>query len=326
MVEKLEQAVNEYIQDFVGICELSKKYKIPNKKIREALEDLGYNLGKGVSPKSVINIKRAVDEYIQILESGLEPNINSLSKKYEVAHTSISTTLKKKDVHVVRYPKIIQFDEHIFDNIDTEEKAYWLGFLHADGYITSRYNTVGVCLAEKDLNHVQKYAQFLGCPENVHKKESNEFIAYRCDIGNSYLKQLLVEKYNFTTTKSYDLCFPDMSIFDEPSFIRDYIRGYCDGDGSLCFAKVISKITNKITLRPIVNFVGTLEMLTSIRDYLLIPKTILQQKSKNNKLFSLTYSNRQAKQIADFLYENANTYLERKYQKYLDFCRHYKEL
>lgn len=124
MEEVLQQAINEYINDFTGICILSKKFKIPNKLIRESLEKLGYNLGKGVSPKSVVNIKKAVDEYIEILNSGKEPNINILSQKYEVAHSSISSTLKNKDIQIIKYPKIIQFNEHIFDIIDTEEKAY----------------------------------------------------------------------------------------------------------------------------------------------------------------------------------------------------------
>ena len=30
---------------------------------------------------------------------------------------------------------MIDYNRHIFDNIDSEEKAYWLGFIVADGYL-----------------------------------------------------------------------------------------------------------------------------------------------------------------------------------------------
>lgn len=35
--------------------------------------------------------------------------------------------------------------------------------------------------------------------------------------------------------------------------------------------------------------------------------------------------NRKAKKVADLLYKNSTIYLDRKYEKYLDFCRHYEE-
>ena len=71
----LEKAVFEYENNYVGIIELSKKYNIPKKMIRESLEQKGYFLGKGVSPKSEVNIKNAVEEYIKIQNTGSEPNI-----------------------------------------------------------------------------------------------------------------------------------------------------------------------------------------------------------------------------------------------------------
>lgn len=120
----LEKAVYDYENSYIGIIELSKKYKIPKEKIRKALEDLGYFLGKGVSPKSVVNIKKAVDEYKTILSKGIEPNIYHLSQKYDISHASITSNLKRLGINIVRYPKKIQFNEHVFDIIDTEEKAY----------------------------------------------------------------------------------------------------------------------------------------------------------------------------------------------------------
>lgn len=232
----LKRAIFDYENHFIGICELSKNYHIPNKIIRKALEDKGYNLGKGVDPRSVVYIKRAVDEYIDILKSGKEPNIYHISQKYKVSHVSITSNLKRLNIPIVRYPKIIQFNEHIFDEIDTEEKAYWLGFLSADGYIYSRYYGVGLSLAKKDAEHVRKFAKFLGCPENVKYKKSDnthnrscvkkkiaEF--YRCDIANKHLHETL-RKYGFTPTKSKDCTFVDLKYFKTPDLIRHYIRGY----------------------------------------------------------------------------------------------------
>jgi hypothetical protein len=120
----LEKAIYDYENSYIGIIELSKKYKIPKEKIRKALEDLGYFLGKGVSPKSVVNIKKAIDEYQKILTEDKEPNIYHLSQKYDISHAAIKSNLQRLGIKVVRYPKKIQFNEHIFDVIDTEEKAY----------------------------------------------------------------------------------------------------------------------------------------------------------------------------------------------------------
>lgn len=325
MENNLTIAVKEYIENFKGITELSKEFRLPSIDIRNALTELGYNLGRGVSPMSVVNIKNAVDEYIGILNSNIQPNINLLAKKYNVSHSSISSNLKNKNIEIIKYPKVIQFNEHIFDEIDTEEKAYWLGFLHADGYITTRDNTVGLCLAEKDLNHIKKYSKFLGCGDNIKLKKSKTFLSYRCDIGNKYLKNVLVNNYNFTPNKSNDLTFPNPLIFKYEFLIRDYIRGYCDGDGSLFFGKVTSKITGKISNVPRVNILGTHSYLKELINYL-ISTNITKCDSKSGNLFSINYACKKAKGVVDYLYKDSNIYLDRKYEKYLDFCRHYKEL
>lgn len=56
-------------------------------------------------------------------------------------------------------------DETVFDVIDTEEKAYWLGFWYADGYVASLTRKsnyiIGCSLAYKDLEHLEKFAKFI---------------------------------------------------------------------------------------------------------------------------------------------------------------------
>ena len=52
-------------------------------------------------------------------------------------------------------------DDNYFKEINTEEKAYWLGFLYADGYINNKRKQgnykVGIAISESDKAHLEKF-------------------------------------------------------------------------------------------------------------------------------------------------------------------------
>lgn len=71
-----------------------------------------------------------------------------IAKELNVNRKTINFYLRKKGyqsnpkyVRNVDRNKLRKYDysyaEHIFEKIDSEEKAYWLGFLYADGHISS---------------------------------------------------------------------------------------------------------------------------------------------------------------------------------------------
>lgn len=55
-------------------------------------------------------------------------------------------------------------NENIFTNIDSPDKAYWLGVMYSDGYIAkAQYtNKFGLSIAEKDIEWLEKFKEFLG--------------------------------------------------------------------------------------------------------------------------------------------------------------------
>ena len=57
-------------------------------------------------------------------------------------------------------------NNHYFDIIDNEHKAYWLGFLYADGCISSNRPTINFTLNDKDINHIKAFKQDI---ESEHK-------------------------------------------------------------------------------------------------------------------------------------------------------------
>ena len=58
----------------------------------------------------------------------------ALRKRLQDMGVDTSKNMKKYSLKISKSSKHYLVDEHVFDVIDTEEKAYWLGFLFADGY------------------------------------------------------------------------------------------------------------------------------------------------------------------------------------------------
>jgi len=79
-----------------------------------------------------------------------------------------------------------------FEHIDTEEKAYWLGFLYADGSVGSKEDKIELGLAEKDLHQIEKFRNFMGISNKIGYRESSK--SYRMSFRSDKCKQDLINK------------------------------------------------------------------------------------------------------------------------------------
>ena len=82
--------------------------------------------------------------------------IKNIAKDFNVRPESIRNLLRKNNILITDkktkdYPRNSMF----FNNIDTEDKAYWLGIFYADGNVSSEGNTIQLNL--KDKGHVEKF-------------------------------------------------------------------------------------------------------------------------------------------------------------------------
>lgn len=105
------------------------------------------------------------DEAKKLYLSGL--SLAKIAKSHKIDRHKLSDLLKKDGINIQVNNKIYFYNDQFFKRIDTEEKAYWLGFLYADGYIANsgKRHIVELCLCEQDLTHVQKF-QNLMCLKN----------------------------------------------------------------------------------------------------------------------------------------------------------------
>ena len=213
-----------------------------------------------------------------------------------------------------------------FNTIDSEEKAYWLGFFFADGYISfSEANfkkgqlatayCAGIKLTWSDRDHLKKFNKSINGnykvfketihPDGFRKKvtEAAKILVYSQQMYND------LNKY-FDRDKTYTAKFP--SISDE--LMRHFIRGYFDGDGCFTFTEKSFDV----------EFLGaSKEFHQGLLKVLYSNGFECTYNSKINKYGTEMYyihinKNQERLMFLDWIYNDCNIYLERKYQKYLN--------
>lgn len=273
---------------------------------------------------------------LQMLREYFSTNIskNALCKKYNYASPNTVLgwirALQIKDKEATRFRKY-DFNRNTFKRIDTEEKAYWLGFLLADGCIIENsnkgknsnnkiYKNITLRLGDKDKEHVFKFARFLGY------NESDLSSVIKPCYGGAYDRHNLcwvidvcdtemcndLEKYNI---------FPRKSLretpyhFEEENLILSYIRGIIDGDGW------ISRYDRKNKRLGVVGSQDTCDYIADIMNsYYDFHMKKSKPKAHSEKInadlyYWQTTSKQSTIEAIKLLYpENATIYLDRKYK------------
>lgn len=270
------------------------------------------------------------DEKRKILDYMLEhPNESSrsIAKLFGVS----KSVTERLSVYTERKKELIEVDENYFNIINTEDKAYWLGFLYADGYIKKRKSnsyTVELCLAEIDLEHLKKFKKTLKSNCTIRRKivklNNKEFVAYRLCISREKMYNDLINK-GCIENKSLVLTFPNSDIFEDKNLVKHFIRGYVDGDG--CIGIYGKNNTPHLSMLGTYDFLNGVLMWLKEHGKLDTSANVTRCTGKGKeKIFQLSLSNRKAMSALFHLYENSNIYLERKYNKYLKIKDIYKDV
>lgn len=240
-------------------------------------------------------------------------NNKMLSEKYSIPERTIGHMLKlyeiKNNIEIIntRPVKYKNKINTIFKNIDSKEKAYWLGFIYADGHVSK--NTVSFGLSIIDKEHLYKFSKFIGEKLPVVEYIDNKFGTKMCKLtlGSKVIARDLL-KYTKYTNKTYNMIFPNMN--DE--FLPGFILGYFDGDGC------VYKKTNKRNAIEFTTHSNNINFLENMEDKLLNNFKIVSYIS-NGKDETLRLRIHSRDSIDNFykFYEIQETFLERKKNKFI---------
>jgi len=262
------------------------------------------------------NEKYIIDNYHK------EKTIDIL-KRLNISKTALLRIVKKHDLKK-KSSKKYNFDEDFFKTIDNENKAYWLGFFYADGYVRDRKNSseTRLKLGIKDLDHLEKFKITLGANNEIQIKEKLAILS----LNTRKFTRNLIDR-GCHQRKTFTIKFPN---FLDEKLIRHFIRGYFDGDGSISESKKRkwNGDVHPTKKQNVVNFVsGSDDMLNSLGEIIsenckTKPRKIY--KYNDNKFgYIAWFTNEDIEKIYHYFYDESSVYLLRKKKEFEKIINNY---
>jgi len=234
-------------------------------------------------------------------------------KKFNIPMRTRSESMKitENRIHTV--------DVDYFKEIDTEEKAYFLGFLMADANLSIRTDnkhvetkSIDLTIHKSDVEILIKLKNAIKCSNEIKPKGNNMRLA----IYNTHFADNLIH-WGIAANKTGHEVFPNIS----EHLKHHFLRGYFDGDGCITWSK-------NGRLRGKVHFVSGYEMMKGIKDFIeskgvqYTDKSLHPKKGANAfELETATLPN--IARIYDIIYKDATVFLTRKKKHFDAFMEQY---
>ena len=301
----LEQNKDDIIKLYVSGMfqrDIANIYNTSSTSIGRLLRKYGFSRGKVT--------ENDYDDVVNMYLSGI--TVDDIVKKYRVSNKTIYSILKLRNVKLLDYgehSKIYTLNEHYFDVIDTYNKAYILGFLYADGCNTEKSITLSLKSCDKHIlesinnelssNRPLKLLQY-------SQKNNNWSDQYELSITNKYMAMQL-SKLGMVKNKSLVLTFPE---WIDDKLIPSFLRGYMDGDGTI----------GRYECR--ISFISTEQFWKKAAEFLNNKLGIhcgvykcKKDSTTTTRMMQIAGRN-QVKKFLDYIYEDAELFLKRKYEIY----------
>ncbi len=301
------------IENAIGHCD---------KYIYETLNEYGIEKNRKTKPISSEQLQLIIDchrdglSYEQISEK-LDNYISS-TRVYEILKENGETNsfsidkvnsiidFQSKDNHRKYY-----FDEHLLDVVNTPDKAYCIGLFMADGCNQLDKSYFSIVLQARDRDILDKISIMFQSDYPLHFRDSSKYDYMAQDVytirwNSKYFCKKLNE-LGIVPNKSLILEFP---YWLDRHLIPYLIKGYIDGDGWINTNQIGFMSTEKFCI-------GVQEYLNSIG----ISSYIMDMKRHySNQTKELLISGRNnIWPLARIMFSHGNLYLNRKYQKYIDY-------
>lgn len=222
-------------------------------------------------------------------------SLSQVGSKFNISPNGVRYILISENVpcRPTYTPRIYNLDESVFDYI-TNESAYWIGFLMADGGITNG-NRIVISLHNRDLEHIIKFREFL---KSNHPIKPQRDIYSRLEIRS---KRLVDRLSTFGVVPNKSL----IAKIEYLEYNKHFWRGVLDGDGCIYFAE--NKFCSSVGL------CGSEFLISQFKNFM---STIISGSQAsilpNKNIYTYKVTGNYAKQAIEYIYYAESPVLNRK--------------
>ena len=308
--KKFKPSIEEFISvydELQSSVKVGDYYGVGHHTVIKFAKDIGYDT------KYRREVTAKEREYI--INNYDKKTSTHLSKELGIKPATICAIWRKAALKG-KQKRVYIINENVLDKIDTEEKAYFLGFFAADGCVSknkAKQDTITFTISKEDWYILDKFYKMFESNKNVYIQ--NKYASF--EISSNYICNKIYE-LGFSPRKTYSNTF---CLLDD-NLMPHFIRGYFDGDGNVS--------GNNIAHKASVSIAGYEDNMDKIIKYLNekhIHSIFCYDKRKkytntDKKFGALTLTNKLNKYcFLKYIYEDATIYLARKKEKADEFIQ-----
>lgn len=306
----MEQKIIKQYLDGTSISQLLILYpELSRYKINNILLDNNIKIRGG---RKTIDF---TDKQIEIIKDKINHGafLYELAEYFQVSKNAMKSFLKRNNIKITNKNKINRrINSNYFSKIDSPIKAYWLGFLYADGSVDQHKGSgrIRIQLQNRDMEILEKFKQDLGIDTKIIYDNRENKHCCSVEFSDSQIYKDLA-KYSIVPNKTYKIKhIPYNKISKE--YLAAFALGLFDGDGCLTFGENKSEVT----------FGYTAYYEDEVKDFQNIINFLIGKKKNNKTIFTSAWhvnwrGRKQVLSILDILYASCPRHLQRKYEKYI---------
>lgn len=252
---------------------------------------------------SKLNLKQK-QQIIELFNQGWE--CRSIPNQIGVSGRSVARVLNEAGINTKRRNRYT-LNENYFDEIDSDIKAYLLGFLAADGCV-NKTNYVAFESIDRELTELlQNELEYSGEIRIV--KPQNYAYHYRINFSSQKIANAL-SSYGIVTGRT----FSGVYYFPKSEYLPSFVLGYFDGDG--CAYANVGRSGGLVCI------VGSLEFTSELAKRLKMGS--VEQHQLKKVYYWRIHSRQNILAFYNLVYQHENLGLERKKRKIEEILRSYR--